>query len=333
MPKCKNNPSRRYKGTEPSPKGLGYCASGAKGTKKGRDGNMWQIKKYGKSQRWVKCSRDTKRLQPKTPEKRKYSQLAPKECRAQLQVYTKPPLFRKDINGIRHLDQKMRGIAASKDGYIHRVNTCGQLEQDMTKIPRGFKKIKTSEKQRKSFCDTPFDQKGAKARSKAIEWHQWIKDTKKSHLTIAQVLKMKKGQKMKMLMLDRNIGDYVDSQPINKPMAPLTFFKGCWAVYTHSHDMCGTLKFEWEGNQTPPTPFYFHINYSGENWYPLSKDSALPARDPQGVGRLFGFKKSYTQFAPTTRVGYRGPMIPWTTLKSLPKVYKCQWCSPFSALY
>ena len=26
MPKCKNNPSRSYNGTEPSPKGLGYCA-------------------------------------------------------------------------------------------------------------------------------------------------------------------------------------------------------------------------------------------------------------------------------------------------------------------
>ena len=34
MPKCKNNPSRSYKGTEPSPKGLGYCASGEKIGKK-----------------------------------------------------------------------------------------------------------------------------------------------------------------------------------------------------------------------------------------------------------------------------------------------------------
>ena len=26
MPKCKNDPKRTYKGTEPSPKGLGHCA-------------------------------------------------------------------------------------------------------------------------------------------------------------------------------------------------------------------------------------------------------------------------------------------------------------------
>ena len=49
---CKNNPKKTYLGTEPSPKGLGYCASGEKeGTEmKGKDGNMW-VKKNGK---WVK---------------------------------------------------------------------------------------------------------------------------------------------------------------------------------------------------------------------------------------------------------------------------------------
>jgi len=52
MPYCINNPKRTYTGKEPSPKGLGYCASGEKeGTEmKGKDGNMW-VKSKGK---WVK---------------------------------------------------------------------------------------------------------------------------------------------------------------------------------------------------------------------------------------------------------------------------------------
>jgi len=52
MPICKNNPERTYKGDEPSPKGLGYCASGEKEGKimKGKDGYEW-IKDGGK---WVK---------------------------------------------------------------------------------------------------------------------------------------------------------------------------------------------------------------------------------------------------------------------------------------
>jgi hypothetical protein len=49
---CINNPKKTYLGNEPSPKGLGYCASGEKeGTEmKGKDGNIW-IKKNDK---WIK---------------------------------------------------------------------------------------------------------------------------------------------------------------------------------------------------------------------------------------------------------------------------------------
>jgi len=43
MPYCINYPKRTYTGKEPSPKGLGFCASGEKeGTEmKGKDKNMW----------------------------------------------------------------------------------------------------------------------------------------------------------------------------------------------------------------------------------------------------------------------------------------------------
>lgn len=45
MPVCKNDASKTYTGTEPSPKGLGYCAHAEKaGIKRiGRDGNHWII--------------------------------------------------------------------------------------------------------------------------------------------------------------------------------------------------------------------------------------------------------------------------------------------------
>ena len=55
--RCKNDKSRTYKGTEPSPKGKGYCAHaenvGSK--KKGKDGNMWEVKQIKNgSKRWIK---------------------------------------------------------------------------------------------------------------------------------------------------------------------------------------------------------------------------------------------------------------------------------------
>ncbi len=57
MPPCKNDPKSSYKGDEPSPKGLGYCAHSEKvGTiKKGKDGHSWIIQETSKKvRRWVK---------------------------------------------------------------------------------------------------------------------------------------------------------------------------------------------------------------------------------------------------------------------------------------
>jgi len=65
MPKCLNNPNKFYKGTEPSPKGLGYCASDMKVDKKkvGKDGNMWIVKKLTDgSKRWIKNNEELKKI-------------------------------------------------------------------------------------------------------------------------------------------------------------------------------------------------------------------------------------------------------------------------------
>ena len=62
MPVCKNDPKRTYKGTEPSPKGLGYCAHSEKLDKvrKGKDGNTWIVSqtKSG-TKRWIKFKKET----------------------------------------------------------------------------------------------------------------------------------------------------------------------------------------------------------------------------------------------------------------------------------
>lgn len=45
MPPCKNDPARRYVGTEPSPKGLGWCAHAATPgvMATGKDGRSWIV--------------------------------------------------------------------------------------------------------------------------------------------------------------------------------------------------------------------------------------------------------------------------------------------------
>lgn len=56
MLKCKNDSNRTYKGTESSPKGLGYCAHALKikTVKRGKDGNLWIVKKMSSGiKRWI----------------------------------------------------------------------------------------------------------------------------------------------------------------------------------------------------------------------------------------------------------------------------------------
>jgi hypothetical protein len=53
---CKNDKTRSYKGSEPSPKGFGICAHAEKMNtiQTGTDGNMWKIQKTSNNiKRWV----------------------------------------------------------------------------------------------------------------------------------------------------------------------------------------------------------------------------------------------------------------------------------------
>ena len=54
---CKNDPKKFYKGDEPSPKGLGYCAHAESigKVRKGKDGNIWKVESTSKGiKRWIK---------------------------------------------------------------------------------------------------------------------------------------------------------------------------------------------------------------------------------------------------------------------------------------
>jgi hypothetical protein len=59
MPKCINDTTKSYKGDEPSPKGLGYCASAEESGKimTGKDKNEYMVKEISNGQkRWYKIN-------------------------------------------------------------------------------------------------------------------------------------------------------------------------------------------------------------------------------------------------------------------------------------
>ena len=100
MPKCKNTTTGTYNGTEPSPKGLGYCARGEKlgKKKKGLDGNMWEVKETNKGiARWVKISKKPVKKSLKNPVK--------KPVKKSLKKSTKNPV-KKSLKKIKNLNTK-----------------------------------------------------------------------------------------------------------------------------------------------------------------------------------------------------------------------------------
>ena len=50
MPFCKNDQKKKYKGDEPSPKGIGYCAHSEKVgvIREGLDKNKWKVEMTSK---------------------------------------------------------------------------------------------------------------------------------------------------------------------------------------------------------------------------------------------------------------------------------------------
>ena len=64
--KCKNDPTKYYKGDEPSPKGRGFCASAEEVgvTKKGFDGDKWVVKEVKNGKRWMKVASAKKKTSP-----------------------------------------------------------------------------------------------------------------------------------------------------------------------------------------------------------------------------------------------------------------------------
>ena len=62
---CKNDPKKFYKGNEPSPKGLGYCAHAESigKARKGKDGNIWKVETTSKGiKRWIKQINSEKKI-------------------------------------------------------------------------------------------------------------------------------------------------------------------------------------------------------------------------------------------------------------------------------
>jgi len=146
MPKCKNDPTHSYKGTEPSPKGLGYCAHSMKvgAVKKGKNGNKWIIKEMKNgSKRWMKVKDEYI--------KNKNNKKTEIDCK-KFVSYKKKVGKVKFLRRYKDKFEILRGIDVGNK-QIRKYISYNKFENKITKIPDGFRKYTMSKKQiKEDYC-------------------------------------------------------------------------------------------------------------------------------------------------------------------------------------
>jgi hypothetical protein len=164
--------------------------------------------------------------------------------------------------------------------------------------------------------------KTKKNKTGKFELSKWIHHYENKWLTIQEVQNFPLNQKIKLLILDRNIYDTTDSFKQGKLYSPTTFFKKNYAWYWKTDDtnLSGKIKYAWQKVNDEPYDFEFHVEYKINNWYPF-KNGILPAKDNQGIFTLLNKDKHIKDFSGKTHLGYRGPIILWDKIKDLDKVY------------
>jgi len=135
MPFCKNNDKRTYKGNEPSPKGLGYCAHTEEVDKimDGLDGNKWIISVTSRGvKRWVKYTSNEKSINKH------------KNNCSKFVIYEKKYETGFFIKSIKY--DLIKGIEDKKKRLLRKFITYNTFENNYTEVPDDYKKKKLSKK-------------------------------------------------------------------------------------------------------------------------------------------------------------------------------------------
>ena len=138
MPQCIKDKTKSYKGTEPSPKGLGYCAhSEDVGTiKKGNDGNKWIIANVKNIKRWIRYNKKDSKNNKKEIKKDDKINSVNIDC-SKFAIYEKKYESGFLIKTIKY--DRIIGLE-DKKGYIRKFISYNNFEKEYTKIPDGYKK-------------------------------------------------------------------------------------------------------------------------------------------------------------------------------------------------
>lgn len=167
-----------------------------------------------------------------------------------------------------------------------------------------------------------------------LELYTWIELNRGLHLTLGDLMGWEVGKTYKVVMFDRNFEEYHiwDNTKQNTPYEPEDFFQQNEMDIVYHGNMEWTLNMKW-GEFEHPVHFDVASLDRGWTWSPVDVHKENPNErgisitgEPLCLGEKLPKGKtslwmSWSEFPPDTRVGWRGPMMMWDTLKYLPLVY------------
>jgi hypothetical protein len=262
--------------------------------------------------------------------------------------------FKKKYNSLPVIEGYWFGTLRDKQKVVVPSHDFGQCHfyndslRDIEFIPNDYIEVKLTDKELKEnktdyACKNP-SKKIINLERKGLNLENWILQNKKEWLTIADIEKMKKGDEIKVLLLNMYNMYEIDKTIIdNKIYKPKIFFKNAWGIYKHEKDLKGEIFYCCDEkslkknnkktikNNIPnylmnkeSDKFEFFINYKYDDWFPL-KNGYLPAKAKIGdtlVTLMEGKKIKWDKFPKNTPIGYITPMILWDKLDKLPNVYQ-----------
>jgi hypothetical protein len=176
MPKCKNDKTRSFKGTEPSPKGLGYCAHGMKvgAVKKGNDGNKWVIKQVKNgSKRWMKVKVNKEKIKMRDMKNKKNKNIKKENVKKiKMVVFSKEKLGGKFIHGVNRFIIKVGKIDNDK---FYEWISYNKFHKE-TNIPTGYNEYEIPNKDINTYFYGNNEEKMKKLNKLSKHKHYYILD-------------------------------------------------------------------------------------------------------------------------------------------------------------
>lgn len=215
------------------------------------------------------------------------------------------------------------GLLGKYPNEIHQALGRSKFEKKVTPVPEYFERKTVSPEWISSFYLNKYIPKETiqKLKKKGVPREKWVNSHRHLWITMKDILNLPPNEPVKLLSLHRNILDETDIMEDAKIYKPSTFFKNSYVTIWRSNDFdldCKILFPFQEEQNLEPVDFEFDVEWQKNYWFPLRNG----VYDNDEIDPELNQIKHWSDFSTNTHVGWRGPMIFWDDIDSLPKIFK-----------